>query len=159
MVAVLAALALVACGGKGGTPEPAADGTIVVGRVRVAGSTPLERVLLEPDEPGTAAVEVVGDLRPELRRLSGAEVRVSGEPASGGRLRVTGYTILDISGHVPIVGVLQVEAASAVVIDDEGGQTSLRDSPAQLLEHSGAKVWVVLNTDGVVIGYGIIRER
>lgn len=148
-----------ACGGKGGTPEPAADGTTVVGRVRIAGSTPLERVLIEPDDSGAVALEVVGELRPELRRLSGAQVRVLGELVSADRLRVTGYTILDISGHTPIVGVLEVEDGSARVIDEEGGRTPLRDPPTQLLEQNGAKVWVVLNTNGVVIGYGIIRER
>ncbi|MGD8869459.1 MAG: hypothetical protein PVI01_17705 [Gemmatimonadales bacterium] len=148
-----------ACGGKGGTPEPAADGTTTVGRVRIAGNTPLERVLIEPAESGAAGLEVVGDLRPELKRLSGAEVRVSGELVSADRLRVTGYTILDISGHVPIVGLLEVEGGSAAVIDEGGDRTALRDPPAQLLEQNGAKVWVALNTDGVVIGYGIIRER
>lgn len=148
-----------ACGGKGGTPEPAVDGATVVGRVRIAGSTPLERVLVEPDEPGGVALEVIGDLRPEIKRLSGAQVKVSGELVTADRLRVTGYTILDISGRKPIVGILDVEGESVELIDDEGGRTPLRDPPAQLLAQNGAKVWVVLNTDGVVIGYGIIRER
>lgn len=131
----------------------------MTGRVRVAGSTPLERVLIEPDEPGTTAVELVGELRSELERLSGARVRVTGTPAQADRLLVSDYTIVDISGHQPIVGRLEVEGSEASVVNADGARQQLRDPPAELLAQNGAKVWVVLNTDGVVTGYGIIRER
>lgn len=147
------------CGGKSGAPGHAGAETTVVGSVRVAGNTPLEKVLIEPAEPGEQALEVTGDLREELKRLSGARVRVWGEVASGDRLEVIEYTILEISGRTPIVGVLQVEGGTARVVDADGEVTPLRDPPAALIEQAGAKVWVVLNADGVVIGYGVIREH
>jgi len=149
-----------ACGGKGGDePEPVEEAETVTGRVRVAGSTPLERVLVEPDEPGAGALEIAGDLRPELKRLSGAKVRVTGTLSPAERLLASEYVILEISGHKPVVGTLEVEAGEASVVDAEGGRWRLRGAPAELMAHEGAKIWVVLNTDGVVTGYGIIRER
>ena len=130
-----------------------------MGRVRIAGSTPLERVLIELDEAGGTAVELAGDLRPELKRLSGARLSVTGTLSPADRLLVSEYTILDISGHKPTVGVLEVEGSQASLVDAGGARLRLRDAPAELLAHDGAKVWVVLNTNGVVTGYGIIRER
>ncbi len=150
---------MAACGGKGGGPEPAEGTATVTGRVRVAGSTPLERVMIEPDEPGAGAVEISGDLRPELKRLSGAGVRVTGTLSAAKRLVVSEYAILDISGHKPVVGILEMEGSEASVVDAEGGRWLLRAAPPELVANEGAKVWVVLNTDGVVTGYGIIRER
>ena len=131
----------------------------MTGRVRVAGSTPLERVLIEPDEPGADALEIAGDLRPELKRLSGARVRVTGTLSSAERFLASEYAILEISGYKPVVGMLEVGASDASIVDAEGVRWRLRDAPAELMAHEGAKVWVVLNTDGVVTGYGIIRER
>jgi hypothetical protein len=148
-----------ACGGKGGEPKPAEDAATVTGRVRVAGSTPLERVLIEPDEPGAGAFEIAGELRPELKRLSGATVRVTGVMSPSDRLLVSEYTILDISGHKPVVGVLEVDDSEASVVDADGARRRLRDAPTELLAHDGAKIWVVLNTNGVVTGYGILRQR
>ncbi|MGD8700308.1 MAG: hypothetical protein PVJ43_13515 [Gemmatimonadales bacterium] len=153
------AVVVAACGGKSRDPEPAEGAATRTGRVRVAGSTPLERVLLEPEEPEATAIEIAGDLRPELKRLTGARVQVTGTTSSSGRLRVSEYAILEISGHKPVVGMLEVEASEASVVDAEGGRWRLRDAPAELMAHDGAKVWVVLNTNGVVTGYGILRER
>jgi hypothetical protein len=127
--------------------------------VRVAGSTPLERVLIEPDEPEAAGVEVSGELRPELKRLTGAKIQASGTFSASGRFVVSGYTILEISGHVPTVGVLDVEGNSARLLVDEGEPLLLQRSPAELLALDGAKVWIVLDPSGSVTGYGIIRER
>ncbi len=158
-MALVAALGLGACGGKGGTPEPAEKASSVAGRVRVAGSTPLERVLIEPEEPEATGVEVSGDLRPELKRLTGARIEASGTFSASGRFVVSEYTTLEISGHVPTVGVLEVEGNSARVVTDEGERLLLQGPPAELLALDGAKVWVVLDSSGSVTGYGIIRER
>jgi hypothetical protein len=84
---------------------------------------------------------------------------VRGDLITADRLRVAEYAILEISGHKPIVGVLEVEGEVATIVEGDGESRQLRDPPPELLEQNGAKVWVVLNKDGVVIGYGIVRER
>jgi hypothetical protein len=127
--------------------------------VRVAGSTPLERVLIEPEEPEATGVEVSGDLRPELKRLTGAKVEASGTFSASGRFNVSEYKILEISGQVPRVGVLEVDGKDARIVTEGGERVFLDGPPEELIALNGAKVWVVLDSSGSVTGYGIIRER
>jgi len=141
----------------------------VTGRVRIAGSTPLEQVLIEPS--AASSLEVSGDYRVELRRLSGAVVRATGTLAGPGQLRVSEYEILEIAGHVPVVGILEIaghvpvvgtlelEDGRVAVVPATGAPVEVRAAPAELLERAGAKVWVILDANGEVKGYGIIRER
>jgi len=131
----------------------------VTGRVRIAGSTPLEQVLIEPQDSAASSLEVSGDYRVELRRLSGAVVRATGTLAGPGHLRVSEYEILEIAGHVPVVGTLELEDGRVAVVPATGAPVEVRAAPAELLERAGAKVWVILDANGEVKGYGIIRER
>jgi hypothetical protein len=131
----------------------------VVGRIRVAGSTPLESVLLAPDDSGRAALEVVGDYRAELQRLSGARVKVVGALSGAGRLLASRYAILEVAGHVPVVGRLSLSDGKVKVVTAEGEAVPVRDAPAELRAQAGAKVWVILDERGAVTGYGILRER
>lgn len=159
MIALTAALALPGCGRRGSTPAPDQATTSVSGRVRIAGSTPLEQVLIEPGDTAAPSLEVSGDYRQELRRLSGAKVRASGTLAGPGQLRVSEYEILEIAGHVPLVGILAAEDGRAAVLPAGGARVEVRAAPPELLEQAGAKVWVILDANGEVKGYGIIRER
>jgi hypothetical protein len=131
----------------------------VIGIVRVAGSTPNVQVIIEPLEAAEAPVEVRGDYRAELLRLDGARVRASGRRSAATQLTVADYTLQEIGGHVPLVGVLQA-SADAVTLQPAGGDVVvLRAAPADLKAQIGAKVWVILDENGAVAGYGVIRER
>ncbi len=134
----------------------------VTGRVRVAGSTPFEQVLIEPADTAQSAVEAAGEYRDELRRLAGAKVRATGRLTAApmaDRLAVSDYSILEIAGHTPYVGTLEVGATGAAVRTADGVGRPMTGAPAELLKHAGAKVWVILDSNGAVKGYGIIRER
>lgn len=156
----LAALTL-ACGGRGGeAPQPpaaiAAPDT-VVGSVRVAGATPMEQVLIERGE-ADAALQVSGAYREELIRLSGATVRASGA-ISDRSLRVTDYEIVEIAGRKPIVGILDQAGEGMTLRTASGEVVRLSSVPDELREQAGAKVWLILDAEASVKGYGILRDR
>ncbi len=158
MIALGFALAVCACGAGGGSPAPqdASDG--VTGRVRVAGNTPFEQVLIEPDV-ASDAVEVRGEYRDELRHLSGATVRASGSFSGEHRFEVSGYEILKIAGQEPFVGVLDLREGDLLVRSVDGEVKQIRSPSAELVALAGAKVWVILDSNGAMKGYGVIRER
>jgi hypothetical protein len=129
----------------------------VSGLIRVAGSTPDYRVLLNRtsvDQP----YEVRGDLRPELSNLEGARIKAEGTLV-GLMLVVRNYEVLEIAGHEPLVGILVVGDAGVALRTDDGKSVTLQDAPEELHAKAGAKVWVILDSAGVVTGYGVIRER
>ena len=73
---------------------------------------------------------------------------------------VSRYEILLIAGQVPTVGLLEVASEDAVyVLRPAGDRVELRGAPSDLRAQSGAMVWVILDANGVVKGYGVIRER
>jgi len=127
--------------------------------VRLAGSTPFEQVLIETEVTTALSVEVSGEYRVELRQLSGAKVRATGVLLGPSRLRVSEYEILEIAGHVPVVGILELEDGRVAVIPVSGDRVEVHAVPAELVQKAGAKVWVILDPNGEVKGYGIIRER
>ncbi len=154
-------MTLVGCGSKNDQPEPGAETgelNTVVGTVRVAGSTPFEQVLIEPEGMTRAGVEVRGAYREELIRLSGAEVRATGT-YSATRLIVSDYEILEIAGHKPVVGILELTEGGPYVRTSGGKMVGIIGAPEELLGQQGGKVWVILDSSGVVKGYGVIRER
>ncbi len=158
MIGAVTLLAAAACG-PGGAPAPLQEAASVVGRVQLVGATPFERVVIERADSAVRHVEVRGEYREELRRLTGAKVRASGPLAAEGRLMVEEYEILEIAGHVPVVGRLEMRGGKAYVQPQRGEPVEARAAPAELLQHHGAKVWVILDSTGAVTGYGIIRER
>jgi len=114
--------------------------------------------MIQPEDSAGAEVELVGDLKAELETLSGAKVRATGTRTESGGLAVSHYEILEIAGHVPVVGVVKVQGSSVTLMTDAGETLSVQDTP-ELLTLDGAKVWVILDSKGAVTGYGIIRER
>ncbi len=167
--ALLVGLALaagVACGsnknaGSGSSDMARADGEETRGgKVRVTGSTPFETVVLEGDSPGGSALELRGDYRDELKALDGATVRVTGSVADGNILLVSSYEIVLIAGERPIVGVLEVNAEDQVELRTSDGEViRLKGLPAELGGRAGAKIWAILDSDGQVVAYGVIRDR
>lgn len=125
----------------------------VTGRIVVAGAEPRAWVILVPADTGARAEgglgdgggsRLVGPLERELRRLSGATVRVRGESvgeATRGRLEVRSYEVLSIDGQVPMVGILTLRGGEPWVF---GADTvRLEGGPPELSALGGAKVWVV----------------
>ena len=161
---------MIACGGGGGggvgggqgalesQPVPDAEpGSVYTfsGVVRVTGSTPYVRVTIESESTG---FEVRGGYRSELLHLDGAAVRASGQLVAGLYL-VEEYEILEIAGHTPVVGVLELGEGGSFVRTAAGVPVELTGAPDELLGQAGAKVWVILDASGTVKGYGVIRER
>jgi hypothetical protein len=146
------------CGGSNDQPAPDANdaGVITVaGLVSISGSTPAYRVAIEAD---SVSREVRGDLRDELARLQGARVKATGT-SEGSVLVVTEYEILSIAGQTPVVGELEVTEEGPYVFTEAGKRVAISGAPPELLVQEGGKVWVILDSGGVVRGYGIIRER
>ena len=128
----------------------------VAGLVRVTGSTPREQVIIEPAD--AEPIEVRGELRVELLRLDGARVEASGTRRASGYLDVADYEILEIAGFRPVVGILTVNDDDLAVRTRAGESVAVREAPADLKAQDGAKVWVILDENGVLQGYGVIRE-
>ncbi len=146
---------------SGGAATPAEGPVTVTGTVRVAGVAPMLSVTLQaPDR----AWQLRGGPTDEIRRLPGAEVRVTGRPgaATAGlrELDVSDYTIVAIHGQKPLVG--QVERRDGnLVLATEGGTFRL-EGAGELGDHVGARAWVVGKVgDGTVAvqTYGILRPE
>ncbi len=114
--------------------------------------------MIQPQDTTAPEVELVGEMRPELEKLSGAKVRIAGVRAESGRLTVSHYQILEVAGHVPVVGIVRVQDANVTVTTDSGETLSVQGA-AELLAFDGAKVWVILDAKGALTGYGILRKR
>jgi hypothetical protein len=127
----------------------------ITGSVSVSGSTPIYQVAIETD---SAIREVSGDLKAELARLQGATVKVTGT-SEGSSLVVEEYEILAIAGETPVVGELEVTEGGPYIFTSVGNRVAIIGAPPELLAQAGGKVWVILDSRGVVRGYGIIRER
>ena len=131
------------------------------GRVFVTGSEPGVSVTLLPSQG--SSVRLLGNLRSELARLSGATVRVRGV-AAGKRpsktFNVESYDVLEVDGEVPSVGTVLRAQDGALRL--AGRDTvELADPPEGLRQKGGAKVWIVGRPVGeklAVQSYGIIRE-
>lgn len=129
----------------------------VTGRVRRAGNVPFVRTLVE--EEGEA-VAVTGEHEPEIARLVGARVRVSGvrtDGPMGPELRASAYAILSVDGEVPEVGLLRREADGYRLVRARGDTLDLRVVPESFAELAGARVWLVLE-GGAVTRHGVLRR-
>ena len=142
---------------QAGTPSA---GSQLRGVVFLTGTEATVIVALRGDD--ASSVTLVGVLRDELRRLSGATVQLSGTRQGEGpiaRFDVEGYEVLEIDGEKPAVGVLHARGDQFSIGE---GEASVRlsvvpDGFGQLL---GAKVWIIgpRAADGLrVQSYGVIR--
>ena len=144
--------AVVESGPAAGSGEATARGT-----VRRLGSEGSVRTVVQGDR----TVVVVGDYEPELARVAGAEVWVSGTSADspyGPALTVAEYRILSVDGEVPVVGILTEDEQGFFIKMDDGGIVRI-DVGDRLATQLGAKIWAILGRDQVtVVRYGILRD-
>jgi len=133
----------------------------VEGTIRAEGTAARPRTSIVADGGRTT---LIGALEPELRRVAGATVRVSGVPSSdapGDALRVRGYRILSIDGDRPWVGTVtdRGETMELSVEGREPGALTLAGLPAGSIT-SGARAWFVGRREGTVLrvrSYGVLR--
>jgi hypothetical protein len=168
----LLALVLTACGRNmqpegrttAAAPTGSPDGSPVAsiaatGVIYVAGAEPITMVTLRSEN---TVLQLSGDLADELRRLSGARVEVRGEAAKAGpnkRVMVSDYTVLEIDGRRPWVGVITTSGNSLWLSGQD--TVPLADSQGRLAPLAGGKVWVIADTTAspaTVQAYGVIRE-
>jgi hypothetical protein len=127
------------------------------GTVRRLGSEGAVRTVIQ----GERSVVVLGDYQEEIARVAGAEVWITGMPATssyGPAIRASEYRILSVDGEVPVVGVLGEDAGGFFVTRDDGSVVRI-DVSDRLATARGAKVWVVLGADRfTVTRYGILRD-
>lgn len=163
---LLATAMALACSGGGGGPAPSDESPQAVtqmdvtGTVAVVGNTPFEKVVIRPDDSAAPAVEVQGNYEQELRSLSGAKVVASGSASGSGVLNVASYEILEIAGHRPVVGILEVSEAEVAVrsLENATARTYIYGVPEELRRLPGAKVWVILDQRKGVQAYGVVRK-
>ena len=133
----------------------------VVGKIREVAAGPAGRPqpILVAGSKHYVLRALAPELRVELRRLAGLQVKitgVTGDPrieAGHDHVLVDRYTIVEISpGVVPRVGrlaLLRVGRQKRLVFVDESGQADLLPVgwSQRLHRHAGAKVWMVGNRD------------
>jgi len=135
--------------------------TVLTGKVGAVGLavSPVTSLQIE----GAKATTLVGPLEPELRRLGGATVWVTGRPLSGppnATFSVTRYGIVSIDGAKPLVGVVMTRDGTTWLAM-ESDTVKLAKAPAELASKSGAKVWVIGRRAGTELTtqtYGVIRD-
>lgn len=161
---LLASLLVAGCGPRSADEPAPASGAGqeagVQGVVRVVGSGPVDvHVMLET--PDGSSVRVVGELRDEIRRLSGAVVRVEGAveasevPIARRQLRAADYEIVSVNGEPVIQGVVEGKMGGwTVVRTRDGERVYLASAPDEI--RTGQKVWVQGPRAVVVQSYGVI---
>ncbi len=134
------------------------------GIVGVTGTGVAPTATLTLDDGGSLGL--TGDLAPELRRLSGARIRVEGRRAAtpvGPGLVVSSYHIVEIEGRQPRVGILTGEDDGSWTLVPEGDSALVLDGMPATGVAEGMKIWVVGEpTAGQrfrVESYGIISPR
>ncbi len=156
---------LVACGQRKeqGSAVPAdrsGPSQQLEGRVFVTGQESASGATLVTENG--QSVSLLGDLEPELRRLSGATIRIDGtqtDRGPGRSLEVHDYMVLSIDGEQPAVGFL-VDAHGRLAL--AGRDTvELGSVPEDLRNQEGSKVWIVGPRAGGKLdirSFGILRE-
>lgn len=131
----------------------------IEGRVRVVGSRPFARTVIDEGEGG--GTTITGPLGAEIGRLMGAQARVTGTYEDGGltdrSLVATSYEVVSVDGEKVLVGFLERDDAGHYLRQGDG-ETRVGVVPATLEGRLGALVWVVLDENEGVARYGILRE-
>jgi hypothetical protein len=127
------------------------------GVVRRVGNAPFTRTILDREE----AVVITGPYEPEVGRLTGAEVRVTGRIVTGEfpgpTLEAMSYEILAVDGERPLLGTLERDEDGFYLAVPEGTAVRLAAVSETLAESTGGRIWVILDSNGGVAQYGILR--
>ena len=143
------------------TPTVTPSETVLTGKIVAGGlaDSPITQLQIEGAKPAT----LVGPLEPELRRLGGAMVWVTGAPVTtqpNVTFSVSRYEIVSIDGAKPLVGIVAPGRSDPILVM-ERDTVRLTNAPTDLRSRVGAKVWVVgrrAGADVSVQSFGVIRE-
>ncbi|WP_419162134.1 hypothetical protein [Candidatus Palauibacter sp.] len=130
------------------------------GMVRVVGSEPFPFTIVQAED-GRSRI-VTGVFRDEVRRLAGAQVRVTGRLVQGEQpgtaLEASSYELVSVDGERPLLGRLERDVDGFHLARPGGRVTRLDSVSGQLARRVGSLIWVVLDERGGVSGYGVIRD-
>jgi hypothetical protein len=136
--------------------------TVAEGTVRVVGPAESAEAILHG---ATASVGLTGPLVGELRRLSGATLRVIGTPRNNSAplppraVLVDDYEVLEVDGQRPLVGTVLSRDGHVWLAGRD--TVELVAATPDLAARSGAKVFVLGEREGDrlrVKSYGVIRD-
>ncbi len=137
------------------------DRMIVNGSFGAADTEAMLKALRTRFLPNTVGLLRPGGDEPEIARIAGAEVWVSGTPTHteyGSALIVSEYRILSVDGDIPVVGILGEDDTGFFITKDDRSVVRV-DVNDRLAGELGAKVWIVLGADNVTVSrYGILRD-
>jgi hypothetical protein len=146
---------------EAGAAASVAD-TVAEGTVRVVGPAESADVILHG---ATASAGLMGPLVGELRRLSGATLRVTGTPRNNSEpvppraVLVSDYEVLEVDGERPLVGTL-LSRDGHLWLAGRDTVELVADLP-DLAAWPGARVFVLGEREGDrfrVKSYGVIRD-
>ena len=131
----------------------------IEGRVRVVGSHPFSRTVIDEGQGGGSTI--TGPYGAEIGRLAGAQVRVTGTFEDAGTpdpsFAASSYEVISVDGEKVLLGFLERDDAGHYLRLGDG-QTRIGVVPATLGGRIGTLVWVVLDENEGVARYGILRE-
>lgn len=131
----------------------------VDGVVRRVGNEPFTRTIVD----GDGGVVVAGPYEPELRRLVGAEIHVTGRLSTedefpGPTIEATSYEITSVDGERPLLGTLSRDE-DGFYLEMRGRELArLQAVSEELAQSTGGLIWVILDANDGVARYGILRD-
>lgn len=143
----------------GGRPIPArpSESDSVRGTIRVTGSTPFTVPTLRPTGGGTT-LTLVGSDTAALKRLSGLEVVVVGEPTSAQEFHVRSFAVRTANGAPVIDGIVTRDGDALVIVTAAGQRVRLGNPPAALRDLVGARVWIGGPPETGPNPYGVVQR-
>lgn len=134
----------------------------IEGVVRRVGNAPFTRTIVE-DVGGEGSVVIAGPYEPELRRLIGAEVRVTGELMTevefpGPTLEATSYEVTAVDGERPLLGTLERDEEGYYLAMRGRALRRLASVSEELTRSVGGLIWVILDANDGVARYGVLRD-
>jgi hypothetical protein len=105
-------------------------------------------------------IGIVGELAEEIRRLSGAQVTILGEPGPDGAIQARTYAVIEINGERPEVGVISRRSMGYVLFLESGELPLASRGAAPLRSLVGSKIWALGQRQGEELhieSYGVIR--
>ena len=130
------------------------------GVIYLAGNAP--QPVLSLREEGGSVFQLTGALAGELRRLSGARVKVRGQTDSSAyppSIQATEYSVVEVDGRRPWVGELRGGPGGLWILTPDS--LAVEEPTGRLDALVGAKVWVVADTSSqpaLVQSFGVLRE-
>ena len=116
------------------------------------------RVVVRP-RGGGPTVTVVGDQAADIKRVSGADVLVSGPRDNSGHMTVRSFVVRSVDGAPALDGMLQERGGRYVLVTNDGREHAITSPPEALKQQVGSRVWVTgsLGTGAVI--FGVIRAK